>query len=550
MAESALLTLESQPGDAEAVNVVFRAFHTIKGVAGFLELSEVADFAHHAESVLSRVRDGTLDFSHSVADLTLRSSDLLRGLLDGIRSAMGTDDDMAVPRGYGELLAILSDEDHVARLAAGAPLLLSVSPETGVEGTDGGEAGSAGPSGGSTADGDDSEGSVRVRTGRLDRLLDLVGELVVSHSMVAEDPALRGLTELQRKVVRSEKILRELQDLTTGMRMVPMKPAFRKVTRVVRDVSRRSGKSVRLVTSGEDTELDRTMVDILADPLVHMVRNAVDHGIESPEERAAAGKDPEGVIRLNAYQTGGNVVVEISDDGRGLDREKLLRKAVERGVVESDRGLSDEDVYQLIFAAGFSTAEEVTDISGRGVGMDVVRKSVESLRGRVEIDSTPGRGSRFAIHLPLTLAITDGMLMGVGGERYIIPIVKIHSSLRPTRDDLTTVQGRGELVKLHEELLPVVRLHRLYEVPDAKTDPTEGLLVILGEGTRRFALMVDEILGQQQFVVKAMTGQVSHAPGVAGGAILGDGRVGLILDPDDILNLSRRASGSSPGAAA
>jgi two-component system chemotaxis sensor kinase CheA len=526
-AEAALLTLESNPGDKEAVNVVFRAFHTIKGVAGFLELHRVTELAHHAESLLSRVREGSLAFSSPVADLTLRSADLLRDLLNGIRSSI-QGEDAFVPALYDEILAILCDEPRVERLAAGEALLLESVSATAVES----EETSVGAA--------DPDASVRVKTARLDRLLDLVGELVVSHSMVAEDPALDHRSDLMRKVSRSEKILRELQDLTTSMRMVPMKPAFRKATRVVRDVSRRAGKPIHLSTDGEETELDRSMVDVIADPLVHMVRNAIDHGIESPEERVAAGKPREGRIRISAGQLGGSVVIEISDDGRGLDAEKILAKAKSRRIVDSERGMSDSDIFELIFAPGFSTAEQVTDISGRGVGMDVVRRSVEALRGRIEIQSVPGEGSTFSIHLPLTLAITDGMLLSAGDERYIIPMVKIHSSVRPSAEDIYTVTGKGEMVSLHGELLPVVRLGELYDIPGATRNPSEGLLVIVGEGSRRYGLVVDEVLGQQQFVVKALTGQAAQTPGVAGGAILGDGEVGLILDPDELLTLSRK----------
>ncbi|RMH11879.1 MAG: chemotaxis protein CheA [Gemmatimonadetes bacterium] len=530
-AEQALLALESDPSDAEAVNVVFRAFHTIKGVSGFLELQHIADLAHHAESLLARVREGELVFSPPVADVTLKSADALRELLEGVRQAMESGGEIRTPRGYFQLLATLADPDQVERLALGesvaVPEVIEEEPEDG-----GGGAAAA------------VEGSVRVKTARLDRLLDLVGELVVAHAMVAEDPIVQRdhHSVLARKVSRSEKILRELQDLTTSMRMVPLKPAFRKLARVVRDVSRRAGKPVRLVTEGEETELDRSMVNIITDPLVHMVRNSIDHGIEPAAERRAAGKPESGLVRLSAHQSGGSVVIEIADDGRGLDREKIARKAIDRGIIETDRGLTDQDVYNLIFSPGFSTAEQVTDISGRGVGMDVVKRSVESLRGRIDIESTPGQGSRFIIHLPLTLAITDGMLLRVGCERYIIPMVKIHMSFRPGPGDLYTVAGKGEMVTLHDELLPITRLHRLYDVPDAVEDPSDALLIVVGEGSRRSALMVDELLGQQQFVVKALSGAVADVPGVAGGAILGDGEVGLILDPEELIVFQRMQS--------
>jgi two-component system, chemotaxis family, sensor kinase CheA len=530
-AEQALLMLENKPGDDEAINVVFRAFHTIKGVAGFLELEPISTLAHHAETLLSSVREGSLAFSSAVADITLRSSDTLRALLTAARAAKDSNTSRVnIPGGYAELVTALSDSEVLANLAVG--IAVEFQPSVNID-----QAGDTTPD----ASQSQGEGSVRVKTQRLDRLLDLVGELVVAHAMVAEDQAIRAdhQSTLARKVSRSEKILRELQDMTTSMRMVPMKPAFHKLSRVVRDVSRRAGKPVELITDGEDTELDRNMVNIITDPLVHMMRNAIDHGLETPEERLAAGKPEVGVVTLKAEQSGGSVVIEISDDGRGIHREKIAKKAIERGIIETDRGMSDNEIYDLLFAPGFSTAESVTDISGRGVGMDVVKRSVESLRGRIDVRSTIGEGSVFSIHLPLTLAITDGMLIGVGDERYIIPTIKIHMSIRPEKQHISTVGGRGEMVMLHGQLIPLIRLHEVYGIKDAETDISEGLVVVVGEGPRRSAVLVDELLGQQQFVVKALKGQVAEVPGVAGGTIMGDGSVGLILDPEEIITLWR-----------
>lgn len=537
-AEEALLALESDPGDKESVNVVFRAFHTIKGVSGFLELHRIAELSHHAETLLSKVRDDELTYSGALADLSLQTIDVLKALLAEAREG-GETGVLHIPPSFGPLFRTLSDPGLPEKIDEGEMDSFAAGPKEGAA-ADGEETPSAG---GSRKGG---ENSVRVRTDRLDSLVDMVGELVIAHSMLAQDPAiLRDRGGLSRKVDHTNKILRELQDLSTALRMVPLKPAFRKVARVVRDLSRKSGKPVRLVSEGEDTEIDRTMVDILADPLIHMVRNSVDHGLESPDDREAAGKPREGVVQIKAYQAGGNVVIEVSDDGRGLDRDRILAKARERGVVESDRALTDQEVYHLIFAPGFSTAASVTEVSGRGVGMDVVRRNVESLRGRVTIDSTPGKGSTFSIHLPLTLAITDGMVVRVGSQRYIIPSVKIETSLRPQAESLSSVSGKGEMVLFQGELLPVVRLHRLWGIADAEEDPTAGLLVIAGEGSQRAAILVDEMVTQQQFVVKALTGIVSETQGVAGGAIMGNGGVGLILDPDEIASLARGVTSSA-----
>jgi two-component system, chemotaxis family, sensor kinase CheA len=384
-----------------------------------------------------------------------------------------------------------------------------------------------------------------VRTDRLDRLVDLVGELVVAQSMTAQDPTARNPEngDLGRKVGQVGKIVRELQDLSMSMRMVPLKPSFQKIARLVRDLARKSGKQVEFVTEGEETEIDRNMVDVIADPLVHMVRNAIDHGIEPPALREVHGKPRTGLVRLAAYHASGNVVVELQDDGRGLNREQIVAKAVAKGLIESDKGMTDGEVFNLIFGAGFSTAEQVTDLSGRGVGMDVVRRGVEALRGRVDIASEPGRGSTFTLRLPLTLAITDGMLVRVGEERYIIPTVNIHTSFRPVADALSTVVGRGEVVMLHGEVIPVVRLHRVFGVDDAEQDPARGILVVMGSAERRCAALVDELLGQQQFVAKALGEGVGKVAGVAGGAILGDGRVGLILDTAEVVSLAGRPRG-------
>lgn len=551
-AEEALLSLEADPGNGEAVNVTFRAFHTIKGVAAFLELEYVTTIAHETETLLARVREGSLRFTGAAADLFLTSADVLRGLLSGLRETVsgGRAD---APAGLDRLLALLSDPgigDRVARneslgvgrSKAGAedePLENEAVPEGGPENVREGAAPSSNA----------SEDSVRVRTERLDRLVDLVGELVIAHSMISQDPEVMGTRgELNKKVSQSQKILRELQDLSTSIRMVPLKPAFHKISRVVRDVTRKSGKKVSLVTSGDDTELDRGMVAIITDSLVHMVRNSIDHGIEDAQERRAAGKPDRGTLRLAARQAGGNVVLEIEDDGKGLDRDRILAKAIERGLVAPDRTMADDEVFALIFQPGFSTAEKVTDLSGRGVGMDVVRRAVESLRGRIEIRSERGKGTKFSIFLPLTLAITDGMLIRVGSQRYIIPTVKIQFSFRPADDDLWTVSGKGEMVMVHGSLLPVNRLHQLFGINGAQEQPTRGILIVVGEGSRRSALLVDELLGQQQFVVKPLSGLVAGTPGIAGGAILGDGGVGLILDPEELSVSGRHRNGTRDAA--
>jgi two-component system chemotaxis sensor kinase CheA len=583
-AEAALLQLESDPEDGEAVNTVFRTFHTVKGTAAFLGLHRASEFAHHAESLLSRVRDRDIPYAPEVADLALKSADLLKEILDGCEAGLRTGR-LPVPKGYASLMhqvmaLVEAPADQVgaapdaaqaaapaappsplavpevaatpaaavatlaapsnAAVHAPVPAVTSVSaPTTPAARSE--SAKSASDARRAATESASVEATVRVRTEKLDQLIDMVGELVIAQSLIQGDEVLASGKhhDLTRKTAHAGKIIRELQDLSMSMRMVPLRATFQKMNRLVRDVSIKAGKEVDFITSGEDTEIDRNMVDVIGDPLVHMLRNAIDHGVEAPADRERTGKSRHGTVMLSATHAGGNVVVTLRDDGRGLARDRIVAKAIERGLIASDVGLSDAEVYNLIFAPGFSTAEKVTDLSGRGVGMDVVKRHIESLRGRVEIDSSPGQGTTFTLKLPLTLAITDGMLVRVGHERYIVPTHHIHMSFKPDAAQVSTVTGRGEVVLLRGELMPVVRLHRLYDVAGAAETPTDGLLMIVGDDERRSALLVDELLGQQQVVVKSLSSGLGKIPGVSGGAILGDGRVGLILDVKEILALYR-----------
>ncbi len=558
--EAALLQLEEFPDDEEAVNTVFRAFHTVKGTSAFLGLSRIAAFAHEAESLLSRVRDKEIAYTKGCADLSLRSADMLKALLVSVETGLNGDGKLPIPDGYHELLDALAGYDPtrdadgvmlpvVQPAAAAAARAVSdtddifpiaTTPTASVAPTQAATA-AASSNGNKPRVESNADATIRVRTDRLDRLIDMVGELVIAQSMIAGDELFGAgkQHELLRKVTHAGKIVRELQDLSMSMRMVPLRATFQKLTRVVRDTASKAAKTVQFVTDGDDVEIDRNMVDVLGDPLVHMVRNAVDHGVEGPDERVANGKPRLGVVRLHAYHASGNVVVELKDDGRGLHRDKIVKKAIEKGLIDSDKGMTDSDVFNLIFAPGFSTAEQVTDISGRGVGMDVVRRNLEKIRGRIDITSAPGKGTTFAIRLPLTLAVTDGMLVRVGDERFIVPLTHIHMSFRPEQSMLSTVVGRGEVVLLRGELLPIIRLHRLFDVTGATQSPLDGLLMIVGDGDRRTALLVDDLLGQQQVVAKTLGDGLGKVPGVSGGAILGDGRVGLILDVSETVALAQ-----------
>ena len=324
-----------------------------------------------------------------------------------------------------------------------------------------------------------------------------------------------------------------------SMRMVPIQGVFQKMSRLVRDLSRKMDKQIHFKTVGEETELDRSIVDKIADPLVHMVRNSADHGIESAQVRVDAGKSAAGTIELRAFHQAGNIVIEIADDGKGLDKEVLMEKALQRGLIEPDQELSDEEVFKLIFHAGFSTAQKVTNVSGRGVGMDVVRKNIEALRGKVDISSELGKGSTFTIRLPLTLSLIDGQVVMVGRDRYIIPVNSIVRSYKPTAEQMSSILNKGEIALTQGKLVPVIRLHELLGMTQTTKAITESLLVTVEEDQHQCCLVVDDLLGQQQVVIKTLGEMMGSIKGVSGGAIMGDGKVSLILDIPSLMEMAR-----------
>ena len=391
--------------------------------------------------------------------------------------------------------------------------------------------------------------SIRVGTDKVDQLINLVGELVITQSMlgqIGEDFQMDKLEQLRDGLTQFERNTRELQESVMRIRMMPISFAFNRFPRMVRDVSGKLGKQVELTMSGEGTEVDKTVMEKIGDPLVHLVRNAVDHGIERPEDRRAAGKPECGSVHLNAYHRGGNIVIEIADDGAGLNRDKLISKAVDKGLLSAVEGarMSDEEAYGLIFRAGFSTADEVSDLSGRGVGMDVVRSNIRDLGGSVEIASEPGRGSSITIRLPLTLAILDGQTVAVGEETYIVPLVSIIESIQVTPEMVNMVAGRGETLKLRNQYLPIVRLHDVFGIESARaTRLEEGLLVVVETQCGQRGLFIDELLGQQQVVIKSLEANYRRVDGISGATILGDGSVALILDIPDLVRLASQQTG-------
>jgi len=381
--------------------------------------------------------------------------------------------------------------------------------------------------------------AIKVDTEKLDNILNLVGELVITQTMISESPIIQKMLDqnIYKDISQLGKIIKDMQRQVMSLRMIPIKPTFQRMTRLVRDLSKQANKKVELQLSGEDTELDKTVIEEIGDPLVHLIRNSIDHGLESEEERITGGKPPVGTILLNAYHQGGNIVIEVVDDGRGLNKEKIIKKAKEKGLISSESILTDSEIYNLIFLPGFSTTEKVTAVSGRGVGMDVVRMNIEKLKGQVELSTEEGKWTKTTIKLPLTLAIIDGMLVRIDKDKFIISTLSIIESIRPEKKDIYTVEGSGEIVNVRGKILPLVRLNRIFGLKSEKQEPWEGLVVVVESEGNRCCLFVDDLIGQQQVVIKSLGEKLRNVKGIAGGAILGDGRVGLILDVAGIMEL-------------
>lgn len=388
-----------------------------------------------------------------------------------------------------------------------------------------------------------AEASMRVDTEKIDKLINLVGELVITQSMLND---LGGrfhanqLSVLQERLAQLERNTREIHERVMSIRMLPISAIFSRFPRLVRDLALKMGKNIQLVLSGEETEIDKTVIEALGDPLTHLIRNSADHGLELPQERLDNNKPELGTIRLNAFHEGGNICITIEDDGRGLNRDKILAKAVKQGLIEENEELTDVQIWSLIFEPGFSTAEKITDISGRGVGMDVVKRNIEAVGGTISIKTAKGKGTTFALKLPLTLAIIDGMTVRVNKEMYIVPLLSIMESIQPKREAVTTIVGKGELVNVRGSYLPMIRLYEIFGLQPQHIDPVKGILLIMETEGERVAVMVDEILGQQQIVIKSIEQNFRKVDGITGAAILGDGTVGFILDVRGLLEIARR----------
>src|SRR5579884_1767308 len=545
--EAQLLTLERDPANSEAIHSIFRAFHTIKGLAGFLDFHAIRDVAHEVETLLDKARNNELAITPAVVDIVLESADYLKGWMAHIKAELAGNHGPAPLRNEALECRIRQCADPATMpepvsVSSGLQVLSEAIEKPAPSESSAVPVPQETPKQRNAAASSDLR-AIKVDTAKLDYLVEMVGEMVISQSLISHDPDITRMKNprLLRNMSQAMRITGEVQKTAMAMRMVPVGTLFQRNVRLVRDLARKAGKKLELVIDGEETELDRTIVEDLADPLMHMVRNAADHGIESPAERATAGKPAVARIALRASHQGGNIIIEVSDDGRGLNREKILKKAREKGLIEGGDHLPDSEVFQLIFAPGFSTAEQITDISGRGVGMDVVRKNIQKMRGRIDIQSEPGQGTTFLIKLPLTLAIIDGLVVGVGQERYIVPMFAVHETLRPTKEMISVLPSGSEMALIRGKVIPVLRLSRQFGVTPRSEEIAESLMIICEGQGRRFCAIVDDLIGKQEVVIKNLGKTFKGIPGIAGGAILGDGRVGLILDMDGIARVADHA---------
>lgn len=600
--ERLLLALDMESPDAEDLNGIFRAAHSIKGSSGIFGFTDITEVTHILETLLDKVRNGKLALQVEMVDVLLEAGDVIReqinghqngGAVDAVRVAatcekltqLAGGQVSAAPKvkptpapepvvtpsaddsfGFFEEPAKFASEDlsygffvdvpeepHAAAPAAhdedaGFGFFVDlpeVAPEISHGDTPTAQAASVALPKPPVADVKKAapkaapvDTSIRVGVEKVDQLINFVGELVITQAMLAQtgqhlDPVIHE--KLHFALSQLERNTRDLQDSVMSIRMLPINFVFSRFPRVVRDLSSKLGKQVELVMTGENTELDKGLIEKIADPLTHLIRNSIDHGVEDPETRVASGKPAQGTIHLSAFHQGGSITIEVRDDGRGLNREKLLAKATERGIpVSAD--MPDQDVWQLIFAPGFSTAKEVTDVSGRGVGMDVVKKNIQSLGGRVELSSEEGAGMKVSIRLPLTLAILDGLSVAVGQEIFIIPLTYIIESLQPATQDIRTLGGTERVISVRGTYFPLIPLHQLLNIDSQVTEPDKGIVVLLEADDKKVALLVDELLGEHQVVIKSLQANYRRVQHMAGATIMGDGKVALILDVDSLVS--------------
>ena len=541
--------------NSEEVNTVFRAFHTVKGMAAYLAQPSIERLAHQIEAQIQPVRDGEERADEGFAANVLIGVDALRLAVVEIKKHLAgasthsqlsvmeqhkeqtpeKDSNATTKPGSGERIGDLLADLGVSRKAIE---LNAVDLKAGERlGDKLVEQGAATRQQVEKAvqvqQAIKTTGDVfsRVATSKLEELMNQVGELLIAQAMVQHNPELQPNSHLAQAVGRQGRILRNLQVLSLSLRMVPLRGTFQKMARVVYDTAKKLGKQVEFTLGGEDTEIDRTLAETMGDPLMHMVRNGIDHGIEMPDVRVKNGKPAVGKLRLEAFQSGDDVVIRLIDDGGGMDPQKLRAKAIEKGLIDPNQVMDEQACFQIIFLPGFSTAAKVTDVSGRGVGMDVVRRQVEEADGTVHIASTIGKGTTFTIRLPMTTAILDAMQLKVGPENLLMPINSIVEMLRPKSGQVQTILDRGQLIKHRERMLPLVKLGDVLGINGCEQDPEQSTLVVIENHGSDFVIQVDAILGQRQVVIKPFEEGVTHHPGTSGTTILGDGRVALILNP-------------------
>ena len=542
--ENGMLQLESSPDDLELIDEIFRPFHTIKGVAGFLNLNDINALSHSYENLLDDARNGELKITDDVAQVVLEGVDALRMMTNTLAESQQKEE--YIPHElnldyYANLIkqARAKKADTIEVKADSDEKSSGQKSKKSKSSSPGGRGGRKpsdmqSPGGGGF---ENVETSVRVNTDKMDSLLDLVGELVVTQNMVMQNTEIQNSSDkrLQQDIGQLKRITSSLQDLSMSLRMVPIKGTFQKMHRIVRDLSRKKDKKIVLEIHGEETEIDRNMVDELYEPLVHMIRNNCDHGIETPEERVAAGKPETGKLSLNAYYKGGMVVIEVADDGQGIDVEKIRNLAIERNVIDPEHDLSESQILNLIFTSGFSTTENVTDVSGRGVGMDVVKKAINNMRGSIDIKTKKGKGTSFSLKLPLTLAIIDGVVVRIGSERFIIPTTAIKESLKLEQGNYNKIAGKGETLYIRDRVVPLLRIDDFFGIDDAVRDPKEGVVMVIESESKEAAILVDEMLDKQEIVIKSLGEGLNKIRGLSGGAIMPDGTVGLIVDVPTLL---------------
>jgi len=537
--EQDLMALEKRPTEANLLNSVFRGMHSIKGNAGFLGFKDISDVTHQVETVFDLAREGKFTLTSKQISLVLQILDFIRSALQALKQ-----DKPPVIPGKHALMDLLRDMFGKVPVQKGNSKKNKKIPETARKTKE--EKTEEIPQRPPELTRQNLSDVIRVDVAKVNHLMNLVGEIVIAQSMVVNHPALEleEVDSLNKALDYLQKNVRELQELATSMRMIPLSGLFGKMRRLVRDISTRHGKKVELVIRGGETEVDRSIIEHVSDPLVHILRNAIDHGIEMADARIKAGKPEYGTILLEAQRVGGEIWITVQDDGQGLNKEKIIKRAKEKGFWNS--GIdpeNDEDVYRLIFKPGFSTAEKVTSLSGRGVGMDVVQKNIEKIRGRIELKSKEGSGTTFTLKIPLTTAIIDGMLLRVANGLFAVPVSDIKESIRVVGDDFVELIDGQEVVKVRDEIVPIIRLERvLSDHEQAPRAPSSRIVVVSEIAGQKIGFLVDDLLGQQQLVIKPLPGYLGKLEGISGCAILGNGEICMILDMGAMAQMGQMVS--------